>query len=127
MVTGNEFMKSHRSVFKIAFIIACFLLIIFTLSACDPSVYIEVLNQSNATLKLYTGDTFVGEAKPGAKVRFETAAIFPKYEIIAKDMLGNVVYTAKFTREDISGKKNYRVIIPATANGVEPSGNAVGK
>jgi hypothetical protein len=94
----------------------------------DPALTIRVSNQTDQTLRIFAeGEVFVGEAASGGEVKYQTDAIFPHYSVVAKDMQGDTVYTANFTKEDIGGKRTYRVVIPATGNGIEESNNMTGR
>ena len=105
-------MNLSSSVVKITLTLIFLMILPFVIGACEPSVDIEVHNQTNETLKIFTGNTFIGDAAPREEVKFGTAAIFPKYRIIAKDMEGNVVFTANFTSDDFKGEKIYYVYFP---------------
>ncbi len=98
-----------------------------TLVACEPSLEIQVLNQTDKALKIFDDEVLKGTAVAGGELRYKTWAIFSDYFVTAKDINGNVVYSANFTRDDISSKKTYRVVIPSTAKGVEQGDNATGK
>ena len=95
-----------------------FLVISFSLAAsslsCEPMmVTIHIENQTSESLQIYYQDElFLGTAEPGGEVKWKYDAYYPTYDISARDIAGNVVYSANFTREDLSGKKTYRVVIP---------------
>ena len=95
-------------------------------SACEPLITIHVQNKTDETLQIEIDEVPVGKALPDGEVTHQTYVIFSTYSVIAKDMDGNIVHTANFTREDISGKKTHSVVIPAIAKG-EQSDNATGK
>jgi hypothetical protein len=93
-----------------------FLLLISSgLTACEPSIDITIRNQTNETLQIYIGvggDVFIGEALPGGEVVWSIERIQPHYTITVRDMDGDVLYTANFTRDDLNGKKTYDVYFP---------------
>lgn len=106
----------------------------------EPSLEITVHNQTDETLMIFNSDTlvgnavpeeniFIGNAIPGEKVKFYTGRIYPGVHdiIIAKDLEGNVVYSANLTGEDLERKRTYRVVIPPMAKGVEQSDNVTGR
>lgn len=101
---------------RVGYLLVLLMALFVMLVACEPSIQIQVHNQTDKPLQIFIGDTFVANGSPGKVVKFETWAIAPYYQIVAKDMEGSVVYTINFTSENISGKKTYRVIIPATAS-----------
>lgn len=105
-------MRLSSSIAKIVSAVIFLVTLAFALEACEPLITFRVQNQTHETLKVYRDDLFLGEAIAGGEVKFEIEVIYPTYNIIAKDMDGNVVYTANFTRKDISGKRTYRVVIP---------------
>ena len=115
----NRYVTSSPSNFRL---MALFLLFVFAIavfaSACkpfmgEPLVEIRVHNQTDEILNIFNdGEVFVGQAIPGGGVMFELESIYPEYEITAKDMNGNMVYSASFTRDDIKGEKTYDVYFP---------------
>ena len=120
-------MKLSSNIAKIVFLMIFLVTFFFGLGACEPMLTIRVHNQTDKTLKIFFGDAFIDYAAPEQEVKIRTLGIFPGYEIIAKDVEENVVYTANFTREDISGKKTYRVTIPPTAKSIKQSDNVTGR
>jgi len=98
------------------------------LAACEPGITIHVLNQTDKTIQIFNGDVLIAKTVSGEEIKFDLLGpLSDHYTIVAKDLEGNVVYTTNFTRRDISGKKSYRVVIPATAKGMQPSDNITGK
>jgi hypothetical protein len=118
----NNRLKKVLALFS--FIALCCSIVIL-LPSCEPRVTIYVENQTTEVLSIYESDLLTGTAGPGETVKFRHLAIYPTYEIIAKDSEGNTVYSTTFTREDLSGKKTYRVVIPPKEK--TPSDNTTGK
>jgi hypothetical protein len=113
----GESMKLFGAKIKKRALSLMFLIISFSLAAsalsCEPMVTIHIENQTSETLQIYYQDElFLGTAEPGGEVKWKYDAIYPTYNISGRDIAGNVVYSANFTREDLSGKKTYRVVIP---------------
>ncbi len=110
--------------------ISSLLIFLMTLSlifgACEPLVEIKIRNETDQTLRIFTGNTFIDSAAPGREVIWEIESIYPKYNIIAKDMDGNSIYAKTFTQEELKRNK-WRVVIPPTAKSVEQSDNVTGK
>jgi hypothetical protein len=81
--------------------IGLLLIFLMTLSlifgACEPLVEIKIHNETNQTLRIFTGETFIESAAPGKKVNWEIETIYDEYEISAKDMAENTVYAKTFT------------------------------
>lgn len=117
-------MNLYRSTAKIGGLLIFLLTISFAPVACTgsctilpihPLIEISVHNQTDETLQIFfDGETFIGEALPGEEIKFETGAIFPDYEIVARDMDGNTVYVVAWTRDDLKGKETYDVYLPPT-------------
>jgi len=94
------------------------------LMACEPLIDISIHNETDETLQIYIGvggDVFIGDALPQGEVVWSVVRILPHYTITAKDMDGNVLYTANFTRDDLRGKKTYDVYFPPLEGEVESS------
>ena len=123
-------MKSSVSIAIAGFLIIFLVILSLTLGACflplEPMLHITVHNQTDEPLQIFfDGETFIGNVVPGGEVKFETAGIYPKYKIIAKDMDGNVVYTTTFTEDDIIIKNyKYDVYFPPKETETESSDNA---
>ena len=96
-----EIMKLHRDVAKIVFPIILLAVLSLAPVACEPLVTIRIHNQTDKTLNIFTGETFIESAAPGKKVNWEIETIYYEYEISAKDMAGNTVYAKTFTREEL--------------------------
>ena len=98
------------------------------LMACEPTLYITVHNQTDETIQIFfDGETFIDKAIPGGEVKFKTAGIFSHYNVTAKDLDGNVVYSANFTRDDVKGKKTHDVYFPPKETKTENSDNVTGE
>ena len=119
--------KLSNTIAKIVFLVLALVTLSAVISACEPLITIRVQNQTNQSIQIFNDDVFIDTAVPGGEVKYDLPAIFPDYIVVAKDAEGNVVYTANFTRRDISGKKIYSVVIPPTAKASQQSGNATGE
>ena len=74
--------------------------------ACESLIDITIHNQTDETLKIFiNSEVFLANALPGGEVVWEIERIQPRYNVTAKDMDGNTLYTADFTRDDLKGKK----------------------
>jgi hypothetical protein len=89
--------------------------LMFAFSACEPLITIRVQNQTDMVLQIYqgfTGDEIrIGSATPNGEVNFKIETIYQDYRISAKDENGNMVFSTRFRSSDLSGKKEYLVII----------------
>lgn len=100
---------------------ACFL-------PSEPMLTIQVHNQMDKTLRIFLdGETFVGDAIPDGQLKFKTIGILSSYRVVAKDLNGNVVFSARFTQEDLKRKRTYKIVIPPDGKDAEHSDNATGK
>ncbi len=110
---------------KWVYITLIMILLILTVSmlmACEPGIDIRIHNQTDETLQIFIdGEVFIGDAIPGGEVVWGVARIFPHYTITAKDIDGEIVYTADFTRDDLKGKKTYDVYFPPLEDEAESS------
>jgi len=97
---------------RIWFLLFFLVTVSFILMACNAMIDIRIHNQTDQTLKIYTGDAIIGNAFPGERIVWEIENFQPKYNIIAKDIDGNVLYTANYTRDDFKGKKTFDVYFP---------------
>jgi hypothetical protein len=107
---------------------AALIITVFFSSSCffpgDPVLTIQISNQTEQTLEVCNeGESFVGKVASAGEIKFQIDAIFLHYSVVAKDMQGNIVYTANFTKEGIAGKRTYRIVIPGSGNGNEKSDN----
>ena len=76
------------------------------LMACESLIDITIHNQTDETLQIFIySEVFLANALPGGEVVWEIERIQPRYNVTAKDMDGNTLYTADFTRDDLKGKK----------------------
>ncbi len=90
--------------------------------ACEPLIDIRIHNQTDETLQIFIdSEVFIGNALPGGEVVWEIERIQPTYNITAKDMDGNALFTANFTRDDLKGKKTYDVYFPPLEDEAESS------
>ena len=105
-------MKPFVSKVKIGSLLIFLVAVSSVFMACEPIIDISIHNQTDETLKIFTGDTLIGNALPGGEIVWEIARIFLHYNVTAKDMDGNVLFTANFTRDDLKGKKTYDVYFP---------------
>jgi hypothetical protein len=84
-------------------------------SACEPLIIIRVQNQTDKQLQIYYGfvgdELLLGNAPLGGEVQHRTETIYQDYRISAKDENGNLVFSTRFRSSDLSGKKEYLVII----------------
>jgi len=100
---------------NIALIMILLILMSGVLMACEHLIDITIHNQTDETLQKYSsisGDVFIGDALSQGEVVWTVERILPYYTITVKDMDGEVVYTAEFTRDDLKGKKTYDVYFP---------------
>jgi len=120
-------MKSSSGIVKTSFLLIFMVALSFALMACEPTLYITVHNQTDETLQIFLdGETFIDKAIPGGEVKFKTAGIFSHYNVTAKGIDGNLLYTANFTRDDLKGKKTYDVYFPPMETDTENSDNVTG-
>ncbi|MBI4188784.1 MAG: hypothetical protein HY529_06225 [Chloroflexi bacterium] len=105
-------MKSFVRIARIALLLLFLVILSLALVACEPMLTIRVHNQTDETFQIFFFDKLIGKAASRGEVIFEQIGILPKYKIVAKDINGNIVYTANFTRRDVSGKKTYDVYFP---------------
>ena len=122
-------MKSSVSIARVGLLSILFTTLSFALMACEPMLYITVHNQTDNTLQIFHGgEVFVGEAVPKGEITYQTDGIYSHYTVTAKDLDGNVVYSANFTRDDIVNKNyKYDVYFPPKETETESSDNATGK
>ena len=104
-------MKSYISIARIGFLLIFLAAFSFALGACEPLVTIRIHNQTNETLKIFTGDTFIDSAAPGKEVNWEIETIYNAYQISAKNIDGSTIYSKLFTREELR-INNWRVVMP---------------
>ncbi len=120
-------MKKPNSSIIIALVLVLFLLMATSaITGCEPSIGIEIHNETDKTLNIYTGDTLIGSVKPGKELTWDTEPIYNAYQISAKDADGKTIYSDIISREEMERNK-WRVVIPATAKRIEQSDNATGK
>lgn len=101
---------------QLAIILLVSSVVCFTSLACDNVIVFKVKNQTQTNLKIFYGDTFIGDDGPGKTLKFKTYYHSDQYfPIIAKTTIWNVVYAINVTRNDIIGKRTYEIIIPASA------------
>ncbi|MBI4187681.1 MAG: hypothetical protein HY529_00570 [Chloroflexi bacterium] len=129
-------MKSSGRIARIGLPVILLVAISFVLGACNPwspippsdsTVTISVENVTRETLLIFYNNVFIGRISEYAEVSWEADATLPQYIIVAEDLggnmaagiHGNVVYATTFTRDDLKGKRTYRVVISATAKSVE--------
>ncbi len=120
-------MKPSVSKVRIGLLLIFLVTVSSVFMACEPGINIRVHNQTAQTLKIFTGDTFIEDVLPGGEIDWEVVSILPKYTITAKDMDGNVLYTANYTRDDFKGKKTYDVYFPPLEDEGESSDNVTGE
>ena len=102
----NPLISRTRTWFLLFFLVT----VSFIFMACEPMIDIGIHNRTDETLQIFIDDEVcIGEAPPGGEVVWKIERIFPKYTITAKDMAGNVLYTANYTRDDFKGKKTFDV------------------
>jgi hypothetical protein len=79
---------------------------------CEPFAPIRIQNKTRQLLSIFINDTQIGDVQPGAEVRNKILLLSAgKYNIEAKDIQGNVVYSKQFTYEEMK-KINWKVVIP---------------
>lgn len=99
-------MRSTNKMGQTAFLLICLVAISLTIGACscflpmEPGLTIRVHNQTDKMLKIYDGDSYVGDIAPQGELKYFITA-FPPYKVTAKDAEGNVVYSANFTQKDL--------------------------
>jgi|WetSurMetagenome_2_1015567.scaffolds.fasta_scaffold60507_2 hypothetical protein len=120
-------MSNIKRIFHGLAIVAIITTVFFT-SSCffpaEPLLTIRISNQTDQTLRIFSeGEVFVGDISPGGELKYKTDAIYLHYSVVAKDIQGNIVYSANFTKEDIGGKKTYHIVVPRISNSSEKSDN----
>ncbi|GEM_PF-6588138 len=105
-------MNSFRTIARFGLLFVLLVSFSFTFEACEPGFTIRVHNQSDATLKIFFHDILIGEVASQSEVKFLEPESIREYSVVAKDVGGNVVYTANFTIRDVNGKKTYDVYFP---------------
>lgn len=125
-------MKSFKGIAKARLLLIVLATISFVFGACfvayHPLLTIQIHNQTSQTLKIFIdGEVLLGDAAPGGEVIWRIEGIHPIYKITAQDMAGNVVFSTRFTRDDLKGKKTYQVIIPPMEKETGQSDNTTEK
>jgi len=124
MILMNPLISKTRIWFLLFFSVT----VSFILMACEPGIDIRIHNGTDETLQIFIDDEVcIGEAPPGGEVVREIERIQPKYTFIAKDIDGNVLYTANYTRADFKGKKTFDVYFPPLEDESENSDNITGE
>ena len=104
-------MKSPVRLTRIVFLLTFFAMSFsLALGACEPTVKIIIRNDTDQTLEIFTGNTFINSASPGKEVNWEIGIIYPDYDIRASDAEGNLVYAKTITKEEMI-KNKWRVVI----------------
>jgi hypothetical protein len=107
-------------IFSVALLLA--LLLSSSACTCDPAVWIEFHNQTDYTLSIYIGGAYQDDVAPGQTLRFATMDIWGddsppwgdgdfKYLIEAKTNDGEVVYSEKFTWQELDNM-DWKIVIP---------------
>lgn len=71
----------------------------------EPGLDIRVYNRGSELLTIYYDDIYVGQIKSAVELEFTTIGILPSYTITAIDVDGNIVYSKRFTREELAKMK----------------------
>ena len=121
-------MKITSRTAKKIFLLVLSVILSSTFGACEPKINIRVCNNTDETLQIFFGDTFIDTVVPDNEVKFETLAYDPKeeYPIIAKSESENIVYSKTFSITELKRNK-YRVVIQATLDSQEQSDNVTVK
>ena len=119
-------MKLSRNLARLVFMVIFLVAISLALVACEPSIGIEIHNETDKTLNIYTGDTLIGSVDPGKELTWDTEPIYNAYQISAKDADGKTIYSDIISREEMERNK-WRVVIPPTAKSIEQSDNVTEK
>ena len=113
-------MKSYIHLIKIKLLLI-FIVIALTLIACSL-VTLRVHNETDKTLQIFRNGVFIGQTAPGGEATSEIERYYSHYEIIAKDLDGNIIYSKTFVREEIE-EIGFRVVIPPKEIKTESSDN----
>jgi hypothetical protein len=105
---------------KILLVILSTLLLIVTLMGCDPSILLRVENQSDSDITLFINEKAFGKMQAMEQETFNTALIpyhpdapwaSEDYLIEAKTSQGDVIYSEKFTWQELHDM-DWTIVIP---------------
>lgn len=86
------------------------LILIFTMltaTACEPTVYFEVTNQTDEALLIYLDYILRGEVAPGDTARISFGYIgLQNTRLVAKNKQGEVIYSENMTQRELATKKH---------------------
>jgi hypothetical protein len=95
-------------------LISFFLLTLLFAVSCEPLAPIEVRNGTTEPLMIFINDNRIGEVAPQMAIKNNIVWIKEtKYNIVAKNSQGNIVYSELFTDEDLDWVK-WRIVIPSS-------------
>ena len=81
-------------------------------AACELLAPIQIENKTSETLTIYIDEYLIGDVKPNDKIKNDMVFAGQDWYLIeAYDAQGNVVYSHKFSDEEIE-KIDWKVVIP---------------
>ena len=117
-------MKYRVKITRLTLIFLSIILLPLLLTSCwgDPGVFIEIDNQTDQTLSIYIEELQHSDVPPGEITEIATMEIWPdpnppwgtedyQYPIEAKTKDGEVVYSEKFTWQELRDM-DYTIAIP---------------
>jgi hypothetical protein len=89
-----------------------FIMLSPVVSACDPSVTFSIQNQTNQHLTIYIHDKNLANVTPYSEVEIKgIPRIFNHYPIEARNAQGAVIFSRRFTEQELDDM-DWIIVIP---------------
>ena len=102
---------------KLAAVIGLILILLITslsISSCEPIAPFKIRNNTDQAITLIVNGTEKGTINPHSEFKPRTIFIAGWFIIEAKDSQGSVVYSQKFTYEELEWL-DWKIVIPANS------------